>query len=104
MRMDTRLAWVMFLLLGLTYLHGQARGLTGLVDALQKQHLDEELDPAIAMLRRMKIGADGDVPGALFHPDVRHEVRTQLRDAHRDLEQGVARVNATMQHGAHKEF
>ena len=94
----------MFLLLGLTYLHGQAHGLTGLVDALQKQHLDEELDPAIAMLRRMKIGADGDVPGASFHPDVRYEVRTQLRDAHRDLEQGVARVNATMQHGAHKEY
>ena len=102
--MDTRLAWVMFLLLGLTYLHAQANGLTGLVDALHKQHLDEELDPAIAMLRRMKNGAEGDVPGASFHPDVRAEVRTQLRDAHRDLEKGVSRVNATTQHGAHKEY
>ena len=102
--MDTRLAWVMFLLLGLTYLHAQANGLTGLVDALHKQHLDEELDPAIAMLRRMKNGAEGDVPGASFNPEVRAEVRTQLRDAHRDLEKGVSHVNATMQHGAFKEY
>ena len=94
----------MFLLLGVTYLHAQANGLTGLVDALHKQHLDQELDPAIAALRRMKNGAEGDVPGASFNPEVRAEVRTQLRDAHRDLEKGVSHVNATMQHGAFKEY
>lgn len=62
------------------------------------------MDPAIALLRKMKNTADGDTAGASFHPDVPHEVRTQLRDGHRELEQGIARVNASMQHGSHKEY
>lgn len=101
--MDTRLAWVMFLLLGLTYLHGQASGVTAQVDALQKQHLDE-LDPASAFLRKLKNTADRDTLGATFHPDVSQKVRTQLLDAHRDKQLEVTRVNASMQHGAHKEY
>lgn len=101
--MDTRLGWVMLLLLGFAYLHGQASTVTAQVDALQKQHLDG-LDPASAFLRNLKNTADRDTLGATFHPDVSQKVRTQLLDAHRDMEQDVARVNATMQHGAHKEY
>jgi len=35
---------------------------------------------------------------------VPHHVRTRLLDGHRDLQQDVARVNASMHHGAHKEY
>ena len=101
--MDTRLAWVLLLGLGFTYLHAQAGHVQAQVDAAHAKHEQEEVDPAIALLRRMRNTADGDAAGASFHPDVPQEVRAQLRDGHRDLQQRVARVNATMQHGAHKE-
>ena len=55
--MNTRLGWVMLLLLGFAYLHGQASTVTAQVDALQKQHLDG-LDPASAFLRNLKNTAD----------------------------------------------
>lgn len=102
--MDTRLAWVLLLGLGFTYLHAQAGHVTAQVDAAHAKHVEEEVDPAIALLRRMRNLADGDTAGASFHPDVPHHVRTRLLDGHRDLRQDVARVNASMHHGAHKEF
>ena len=92
--MDTRLAWVLLMGLGFSYLHAQAGHLMAQVKAAHAKHVEAEVDPAIAALRRLGHQADGDTR-ASFHPDVPHEWRKQLLDAHRDMKARVARVNAT---------
>jgi hypothetical protein len=101
--MDTWLAWVLLLGLGFTYLHAQAGHLTAQVKAAHAKHVDAELDPAIAALRRLRNQADGDTHVS-FHPDVPQEQRTQLLDAHRDMKARAARVNATICATATRSF
>jgi hypothetical protein len=69
--MDTWLAWVLLLGLGFTYLHAQAGHLTAQVKAAHAKHVDAELDPAIAALRRLRNQADGDTHTSRSTPTCR---------------------------------